>query len=82
MEADIEGAVDQCLASFGQLDSVVYNAGAILWKPVKDTPLRRFDLMLDVNVRGAYCMVHKVLPHMLERQNGNILLVAPPIYSR
>lgn len=70
------------LFRFGKLDLAVYNAGAILWKPVIDTPLSRFDLLHEVNVRGAYVMVQQVLPHFLERKSGRIVLVAPPIYKR
>ena len=81
-EADIKAAVQQCIADFGQLDCVVYNAGAILWERVQDTSLKRFDLMNDVNVRGAYCTVQEALPGMLERKSGRILLNSPPIYSR
>lgn len=47
-----------------------------------ETPLKRFDLMMNVNVRGAYIMVQSVLPRMLEQKFGRILLVAPPIYNR
>ncbi|KAI8520168.1 hypothetical protein Bbelb_034250 [Branchiostoma belcheri] len=79
---EINNAVSKCIREFGGLDFTVYNAGAILWEKVIDTPLKRFDLMMDVNVRGAYVMIQAVLPHMLERKAGRILLVAPPIYSR
>ncbi|XP_078607561.1 hydroxysteroid dehydrogenase-like protein 2 isoform X2 [Branchiostoma floridae x Branchiostoma japonicum] len=79
---EINNAVSTCIREFGGLDFAVYNAGAILWEKVIDTPLKRFDLMMDVNVRGAYVMLQAVLPHMLERKAGRILLVAPPIYSR
>ena len=67
---------------FHGLDVAVYNAGAILWKPVLETPLKRFDLMMAVNVRGAYAMVQEVLPHFLSKKSGKIVLVAPPIYNR
>lgn len=67
---------------FGKLDLAVYNAGAILWKPVMETPLPRFDLLHEVNVRGAYVMVQNALPHFLERKSGRIILVSPPIYKR
>ncbi|CAH1783674.1 unnamed protein product [Owenia fusiformis] len=80
--SEIDGAVDTCIETFGKLDYAIYNAGAILWKPVIDTPLKRYDLMHSVNVRGAYVMVQKVLPYFIEQGSGKILLVAPPIYSR
>ncbi|XP_061197543.1 hydroxysteroid dehydrogenase-like protein 2 [Saccostrea echinata] len=79
---DIQDAVTTCIEKFGKLDLAVYNAGAILWKPVIETPLSRFDLLHEVNVRGAYTMVQQVLPHFLERNTGRIILVSPPVYKR
>lgn len=81
-EADIQSAVQHAVTKFHGLDIAVYNAGAILWKPVLETPLKRFDLMMAVNVRGAYAMVQEVLPHFLSKKSGKIVLVAPPIYNR
>ncbi|KAH3772621.1 hypothetical protein DPMN_173962 [Dreissena polymorpha] len=67
---------------FGRLDAVIYNAGAITWQPVLETPLKRLDLMLDVNVRGAYVTVQESVPVMLQQKFGRLVLVAPPIYNR
>ncbi|KAK3085865.1 hypothetical protein FSP39_009815 [Pinctada imbricata] len=81
-EEDIRGAVYACTKQFGKIDLAVYNAGAILWKKVIETPLKRYDLMNSVNMRGSYVMVQEVLPKMLERKCGKIILVSPPIYNR
>eukprot|EP01116_Phalansterium_solitarium_P015237 TRINITY_DN3352_c0_g1_i1.p1 TRINITY_DN3352_c0_g1~~TRINITY_DN3352_c0_g1_i1.p1 ORF type:complete len:268 (-),score=66.32 TRINITY_DN3352_c0_g1_i1:201-1004(-) len=80
--ADIDGLVAQTISTFGRIDVLVYNAGSIMWKKVVETPLKRFDLMHEVNARGAYIAVQAVLPHMLKANVGRIILVAPPIYSR
>lgn len=79
---DINNAVEKCISHFGTLDVVIYNAGAILWNKVIDTPMKRFDLMLDVNVRGAYALTQAVLPSFLKNKRGKIIMVSPPIYSR
>ncbi|OWF53514.1 hydroxysteroid dehydrogenase-like protein 2 [Mizuhopecten yessoensis] len=81
-EEDIKGAVQTCMKEFGRLDVAVYNAGAILWDKVINTNTKRFDLMNEVNARGAYIMVQEVLPHFLEQKSGKIILVSPPIYNR
>ncbi|XP_077983404.1 hydroxysteroid dehydrogenase-like protein 2 [Glandiceps talaboti] len=81
-ERDIKEAIEICLSKFGKLDFVVYNAGAIKWDKVVDTPLKRFDLMHEVNLRGAYCLIQEILPKFLEQKSGKILLISPPIYSR
>ena len=79
---DINNAVETCITHFGSLDVVIYNAGAILWNKVIDTSVKRFDLMLDVNIKGAYALTQAVLPPFLENRHGKIIMVSPPIYSR
>jgi len=81
-DADIQKAVNTCISQFGHLDVVVYNAGAILWDKVIETPLKKFDLMHEVNVRGSYSLIQHILPHFLDRKSGRIILVSPPIYNR
>nr|KAI8762433.1 hydroxysteroid dehydrogenase-like protein 2 [Biomphalaria glabrata] len=81
-EDDIASTVQECIDTYGSLDVAVYNAGAVLWNSVIETPLKRWDLMNEVNARGAFCMVQNILPHMLERKKGRLILVAPPIYNR
>ncbi|GFR89118.1 hydroxysteroid dehydrogenase-like protein 2 [Elysia marginata] len=81
-EEDIFTAISKSIQLFGGIDVAVYNAGAILWKDVVETPLKSFDLMNQINARGAYCLVTKILPHMLDKKHGRIILVAPPIYNR
>ncbi len=78
----IDQSVQNCIQQFGQLDVVIYNAGAVLWESVIETPLKKFDLMHEVNVRGAYAMVQSVLPEFVNRRQGHIIVVAPPIYNR
>ena len=53
---DINSAVKTCISNFGSLDVVVYNSGAIMWKKVIDTSMKKFNLLLDVNVKGAYAL--------------------------
>lgn len=81
-EKELKDTVQECLHHFDRLDYAIYNAGAIAWKPVLETPLKQFDLMNEVNVRGAYIMIQEVLPHFLKQNSGKILLVCPPIYNR
>lgn len=81
-EIDIENAVTTCIKEFGGLDVAIYNAGAITWQPVGETPLKKWDLMNAINARAPYAMVTKVLPHMINQKSGRIILVSPPIYNR
>ena len=81
-EKDINTAMETCMDKFGGLDYAIYNAGAVIWAKVQDTPVRRFNMLNEVNLRGSYCMIQSVLPHFLKEKKGKILLVSPPIYSR
>lgn len=73
---------DQVLKVFGRIDILVNNAGALYWKPVRETPVKRFDLVMDVNVRGAFAACHAVLPSMVDARWGHIVNMSPPIDCR
>ena len=47
-------AVAQAVERFGGIDVLVNNASAISLTPTLSTPMKRFDLMFGVNVRGTY----------------------------
>lgn len=68
--------------TYGRLDVLVYNSGAIWWASVEDTPMKRFQLMQRVNPEGLYGSVQAALPHLKKHGVGRIIVVSPPIYSR
>lgn len=67
--------------TYGRLDVLIYNSGAIFWAPVASTPVKRFQLMQRVNPEGLYATIQASLPH-LSSAGGRIVVVSPPIYSR
>jgi len=75
----VTAMVEKTVGHFGRLDAVVNNAGAIHWGPVSDFSPKRFDLVMDVNVRGAFLTSQAAIPHMRER-GGHILMMSPPIH--
>ncbi|XP_050397881.2 hydroxysteroid dehydrogenase-like protein 2 [Patella vulgata] len=81
-ENEIRQTVKTCINHFGGLDVAVYNAGAILWNKIMETPFKRFELLLDVNLRGAYVMLEEVLAYFTKKNSGKVIMVSPPIYSR
>lgn len=81
-EADVEAMVAAAAAEFGRIDLLINNAGALWWRPIEDTPPKRFDLVHGVNVRGAYCAVHFALPHLLAAGGGAVIQIAPPLDLR
>jgi citronellol/citronellal dehydrogenase len=76
-EAAIRNMIDGTIAAFGRLDILVNNAGAIWTKPILETPPKRFDLLIGVNVRAAYIASYYALPHMVRQHWGHILNMCP-----
>jgi citronellol/citronellal dehydrogenase len=80
-EDQVQAMVDKTVSHFGRLDALVNNAGAIFWAPVADFSAKRFDLVMNVNVRGAFLASQAAIPHMREN-GGHILMMSPPIHPR
>jgi citronellol/citronellal dehydrogenase len=76
---DLQHLVQQTLTVFGRIDILVNNAGALWWHPVADTPIKKFDLVMEVNVRASFALAHLVLPAMLAQRWGHIINLSPPI---
>jgi citronellol/citronellal dehydrogenase len=76
-ENSIRNLIEKTIAEFGHLDILVNNAGAIWAQPILQTPPKRFDLMMGVNVRAAYIAGYYALPHMVKKQWGHILNMCP-----
>ncbi len=78
-EDQVRAAVARAIETFGGLDILVNNASAISLTGTLETPMKRFDLMFGVNVRGTYVCSQACLPHLLEAANPHILNMAPPL---
>ena len=76
--AQVQAAVDAAVAQFGGIDVLVNNASAIWLRGTLDTPLKRFDLMHQVNSRGSFVCAQACLPHLLRAPNPHILSLCPP----
>jgi citronellol/citronellal dehydrogenase len=76
-EEAIRNLIERTIGEFGRIDILVNNAGAIWTQPILQTPPKRFDLMMAVNVRAAYIAAYYALPHMVKQQWGHILNMCP-----
>ena len=76
-EDAIRNMIERTIAEFGRLDILVNNAGVIWAQPILQTPPKRFDLMIDVNVRAAYVACYYALPQMVKQQWGHVLNMCP-----
>ena len=85
-EAAVQDAVAQTVAHFGGIDILVNNASAINLTGTLATPMRRFDLMFGVNVRGTFLCSQTCLPHLQKAagagRNPHILTLSPPLSMR
>jgi citronellol/citronellal dehydrogenase len=78
-EIQVASAVAAAMDRFGRIDYLINNAGALFWQNLVETPMRRFDRVVGVNVRGAFACTQAVLPHMLAAGYGHILMLSPPV---
>jgi len=78
-EAMVEAAVEAAAARFGGIDVLVNNASAISLTGTLETPMKRYDLMHAVNVRGTFLCSQKCIPHLKRASNPHILNISPPL---
>jgi citronellol/citronellal dehydrogenase len=82
-ENAVAQAARQCADHFGGIDILVNNASAISLSGTLETPMKRFDLMFGVNVRGTFVCSQACLPYLKQsakaRRNPHILNLSPPL---
>ncbi len=82
-EAAVAAAVQAAVAHFGGIDILVNNASAISLTPTAATPMKRFDLMFGVNVRGTFACTQACLPELTRSaragRNPHVLNMSPPL---
>jgi len=78
-EAMVEEAMAKAAETFGGIDILVNNASAISLTGTLETPMKRFDLMHQINTRGTYLCSQKALPYLLKSKNPHILNMSPPL---
>lgn len=78
-EDQIKTAVEHAVETFGGIDICINNASAISLTGTLDTPMKRYDLMNQVNARGTFAVSQACLPYLLKAQNPHILNLSPPL---
>ncbi|KAI0566365.1 3-oxoacyl-acyl carrier-protein reductase [Gracilaria domingensis] len=77
--ANIHRMIQKAYETYGRIDFLICNSGALWWKDVESTPMTRYDLVHEVNVRATFCCVHEVLPIMKRQGYGRIIVMSPPV---
>lgn len=75
----VEAAVKAAVQRFGGIDVLVNNASAIHLSRTLDMPMKRYDLMFDINARGAFVCTQMCLPHLKRATNAHVLNLSPPL---
>jgi citronellol/citronellal dehydrogenase len=78
-DEQIRAAVDRAIATFGGIDVLVNNASAISLTGTLETPMKRFDLMHQVNGRATFSSSQACIPHLMKAPNPHILNISPPL---
>jgi citronellol/citronellal dehydrogenase len=78
-EQGVEKAVAETVAKFDGIDILVNNASAISLTGTLATPMKRYDLMHQINGRGTYLVSQKCIPHLLKASNPHVLNLSPPL---
>lgn len=78
-EEDVQRAVDTAVEHFGGVDICVNNASAIATEPTDRLSAKKFDLMMDINVRGTFLLTKACLPHLRTSPNAHVITLAPPL---
>ncbi|BBX91456.1 NAD(P)-dependent oxidoreductase [Mycolicibacterium boenickei] len=78
-EEDVARAVETAVDHFGGVDIVVNNASAISTDPTEALSAKKFDLMMDINIRGTFLLTKAALPHLRKSTNAQVLTLAPPM---
>ncbi len=77
-EDSVVDAMAKAAEHFGGIDILVNNASAIYLASLADTPMKRFDLMHQVNMRGTFLCTQAALPYLKKSDNPHMLVLAPP----
>ena len=78
-DESVAEAVRRTAAEFGGIDIVVNNASAIDLAPAADISMKRYDLMQDINARGAFLLSKLCIPWLRKSPEGHILTLSPPL---
>ena len=72
-EADVEQMVQKTVEKFGRIDVLINNAGVAFHYPLQETPLKQWQLVLNVNLTGAFLCSRAVVPTMIKQKSGSII---------
>ena len=76
---DIRNLINETERVFGRLDVVINNAGALSWKSIINTDVKKYDLINDINSRGSFLVSKLAIPLLEKSGGGHIINQSPPL---
>lgn len=73
---EVQAAVDRTINTYGQIDVLVNNAGVTWGQPIEEHPIEKWNMVLQINLTGAFLFSQRAGREMLKRRSGNIINVA------
>lgn len=78
-EDQVQSAIDDTIQEFGGIDICINNASAIFLANTANMPMKRFDLLFSVNVRGTFMTSKLCFQHLRKAENAHVLNLSPPL---
>uniref|UniRef100_A0A224XPT3 Hydroxysteroid dehydrogenase-like protein 2 n=1 Tax=Panstrongylus lignarius TaxID=156445 RepID=A0A224XPT3_9HEMI len=78
-EAQVQGAIENAIKTFGGIDVLINNASAISLTGTLDTEMKRYDLMHNINTRGTFLVSKICIPYLKKAKNPHIVNISPPL---
>jgi NAD(P)-dependent dehydrogenase (short-subunit alcohol dehydrogenase family) len=75
-ENQVQDAVKKSIATFGEIEVLVNNAGIQTYTMVTETSEEEWDLVMNINLKSAFLCAKHVIPSMIKSGNGCIVNVA------
>ena len=76
---NIKNAVDYVKKEMGGVDILINNAGALWWKSIIETDIKKYNLINNINSRASFLLAKECLPNMIENNWGHIVMHSPPL---
>lgn len=78
-DEDVARAARTAAETFGGIDICINNASVLNLSGTEDLPLKRFDLIQQVNVRGTFALTQACVPYLKKSNSGHVLTLSPPL---
>ena len=72
----VSKSINNILKKFEEINILFNHAGTIIVKSMHKTTEKDYDYLMDINVRSAFLVWSKVIPHMIKNKGGSIIVTS------